>query len=559
MKLFNLMQTAYENFDGTVNKYLSKVFSSVGYGNNYTQIFKLIYEGVKGVMQNAMFYIEDALAEQNIFTATRKKSVYSLAKISGYEPFYGCSASGTIIGKLIRGVNLENNTSKIFIKNNTVITCKESRVNYIIELKSDKYVIDLNKPLVNHEFKVIEGGYFTNYFSAKGDDFERVSIESKALFDRNYVKVFVNNVPYEICDCIYDMTEKSLECVLTVGYENSFDIIFGNDSFGKRLNEGDNVKVVWLSHTGVKGNIYSNSNNKFVFASGGFDSLGNRIDLNKFIKLSMQNCISGGLNDDSIDIIKNMVGYNSRSLVLASENNFKFFFKRFSFVGRVNCWSEENSMYMIVSCLSNVLNDANSIDEYKRIKTKDLFLNYEQKEQIITTLSNSNKTFAGVSLKFIDPIIRRYSIICFVKIDDIYNKENIKTNIEETLIQYFINLPDGIQRIYKSDLIMKVLNNCSNVESFDLMFVSELAEQTFKDGYFEKPQLKLANNTFHESKVKVFYEKDSTPGIDEYGNIELYSKREIPILQGGFKYYPNKDANDTNTSVSIETIQYIFI
>jgi hypothetical protein len=246
-------------------------------------------------------------------------------------------------------------------------------------------------------------------------------------------------------------------------------------------------------------------------------------------------------------------------LVLASENNFKFFFKRFSFVGRVNCWSEENSMYMIVSCLSNVLNEANSIDEYKRIKTKDLFLNYEQKEQIITTLSNSNKTFAGVSLKFIDPIIRRYSIICFVKIDDIYNKENIKTNIEETLIQYFINLPDGIQRIYKSDLIMKVLNNCSNVESFDLMFVSELAEQTFKDGYFEKPQLKLANNTFHESKVKVFYEKDSTPGIDEYGNIELYSKREIPILQGGFKYYPNKDANDTNTSVSIETIQYIFI
>lgn len=553
------MQTAYNNFDETVNKYLNKVFNSIGFSSGHTQIFKIIYDGVKGVMQNAMFYIEDALAEQNIFTATRKKSVYSLAKISGYEPFYGCAASGTILCKVLRGVNLDNNTSKIFIKNNSIITCSENKINYILELKSDKYVIDLSKPLVNHEFKIVEGGYFSNFFSARGVDFEKISVESKGLFDRNYVKVFVNNKEFNVLECIYDMTENSEECVLTIGYDNNFDIIFGNGSFGKKLNEGDNIKIVWLGHSGKKGNILSNKNASFHFATPGFDMLGNRVDLSNYVKLSMQNCISGGVDDDSIDIIKNMIGYNSRSLVLASENNFKLFFKRFSFVGKVNCWSEENSMYMIVSCLTNALNDANSIEEYKKIKLNELYLNYEQKEQIITTLSNSNKTFAGVSLKFIDPIIRRYSIICFLKLSDIYNKEKTKIDIEDTLIQYFINLPDNVQKIYKSDIITTVLSKCSNIESFDIMFISELAEQTFKNGYFEKPQLKLANNTFHETKVKVFYEKDSQPGIDDYGNIELYSKREIPILQGGFKYYPNKELYDTNTELSIETVQYIFI
>ena len=59
-----------------------------------------IFDGIKGVMQNIMFYIEDALTEQNIYTATRKKSIYSLAKISGFEANYGNAAGGVLIAKL---------------------------------------------------------------------------------------------------------------------------------------------------------------------------------------------------------------------------------------------------------------------------------------------------------------------------------------------------------------------------------------------------------------------------------------------------------------------------
>ena len=97
MKLFNLMETAYNNFDNTVSNYLSKVMNTLGMNGSHSQVFKMIYDGIKGVMQNAMFYIEDALNEQNIFTATRKTSIYSLAKMSGYEPFYGSCASGTLM------------------------------------------------------------------------------------------------------------------------------------------------------------------------------------------------------------------------------------------------------------------------------------------------------------------------------------------------------------------------------------------------------------------------------------------------------------------------------
>ena len=100
MKLFNIMDTSFEKFDETVRRYLQKTFNNIGLEYTHHQLFGVIFDGVKGVMENMMFYIEDALTEQNIFTATRKKSVYSLAKVSGYEAYYGAASSGTLIGKM---------------------------------------------------------------------------------------------------------------------------------------------------------------------------------------------------------------------------------------------------------------------------------------------------------------------------------------------------------------------------------------------------------------------------------------------------------------------------
>jgi hypothetical protein len=72
MKLFKINETSFDNFDATVRNYLSKTLGAVGKQFSNSQIFGAIFEGIKGVMQNAMFYIEDALTEQNIFTAYRK-------------------------------------------------------------------------------------------------------------------------------------------------------------------------------------------------------------------------------------------------------------------------------------------------------------------------------------------------------------------------------------------------------------------------------------------------------------------------------------------------------
>ena len=74
MNLFKKIETMFNNYDMTIRSYLSKTFANLGLQYTHSQIFGVIFDGVKGVMQNALFYIEDALNEQNIFKATRKQS-----------------------------------------------------------------------------------------------------------------------------------------------------------------------------------------------------------------------------------------------------------------------------------------------------------------------------------------------------------------------------------------------------------------------------------------------------------------------------------------------------
>ena len=180
MKLFKINETSFDNFDATVRNYLSKTLGAVGKQFSNSQIFGAIFEGIKGVMQNAMFYIEDALTEQNIFTAYRKSSIYSLAKVSGYEPNYGSAASGliNIELKLTNSYVVESNkvningqiidTNKLYIRNGTRIANNTTGLPYTIVLPTDYVVIDLTKPLMTTQLKIVQGVKKSSYYTAKG-------------------------------------------------------------------------------------------------------------------------------------------------------------------------------------------------------------------------------------------------------------------------------------------------------------------------------------------------------------------------------------------------------
>jgi len=563
MKLFNIQQTTFDNFDDTIKSYLSKALGSNGNQFSKTNIFSIIFDGIKGVMQNAMFYIEDALTEQNIKTAFRKQSVYSLAKTSGYDPYYGAAAVGTIFASYTVNNGLVSGASKIYINDGTVIRNSITGVNYVISIPTGHYVVDLANPITKHQFKIVQGSWNTAQFSATGEALEAFHITAGAMYDRDYLTVTVDGKQYTQAACLYDMKPGGNEYVVSTGYDNTFDIIFGNDNFGTQLKNGQTVIVKYITHLGESGNIYKNAEPLFKFASTCYDSFGNDVNPNDYIKLSMDSQISGGTNSDTIENVKMMVGYNSRSLVIASPENFKLFLSRFSFIGHNNIWTNPNSLNVIISCLANYKHQLNNYSDYLNIKDSDILLSEEQKSMIIDTFANSNKTFAGINIKFMDPKIYKYAAICYIKIDSPYNKESVKESVKEILSNMFVNMDDNVLFIPKSDVIKTVLDNNSSIVSFDISFISESNETAYRNGYYYKYELRHINNSEEYMPVKYMYDSSKALGLDDYGNIVVDTEMDVPLLHGGFKYYPDKSKQysigETEDILMEDAIQFFFI
>jgi hypothetical protein len=147
-----------------------------------------------------------------------------------------------------------------------------------------------------------------------------------------------------------------------------------------------------------------------------------------------------------------------------------------------------------------------------------------------------------------------------VKIDNVYNKETVKSQIRTALASYFINTTNNTQFIAKSTLVTQCLNASSNIVALDMDIISNVAEETYYNGYYNRYELIMVNETYEYTVKKIMYERDNTPGLDNYGNISLDSKLEIPFLSGGFKYYPNKESYDKKTSFSVvDPVQIVFI
>ena len=560
MKLFNLTETNFENFDNTISNYLNKVFVGLGLQNSKYQLFTIIFNGIKGIMQNIMVYIEDAFTEQNIETAVRQKSIYSLAKLSGYEPYYGSAATGILKASLISNTNLSQEMKKIYIDNHSIVQCVNNNLNYLLYLQTDRYVFDIEKPLVDYDLRIVQGFFKESNYTSHGEELETIHLTINGMFDKNYIKVFVNNKEWQPVSNLYDMTENGEEYIISIGFDNELDITFGNGIYGKLLNNGDNIKVEYIVHNGIIGNISNLSEIKFEFVSTGTDFNGNQVDLNNYINLKLENFVSGGTNSDTIYDVKKMIGYNSRSNVLASIDNYILFLKHFSFLGNFNVWAEDNSNTLIINAITNVLNNITDINEYKNIDDKQLVLSEDQKANIMTVLEQSSNTFAGVNINFLDPIIYKYAIIYYIQPEDPFYKDIIKNNLEIYTLEYFSKYNFNVTFIAKSDILKYILDNVQHIKSINLEIISAANEDAYgnADHSYYKYQTYVYNNKVSYKKVKYFYENGLHLGLDEVGNISLNNNIYIPLLQGNFKYYPNK-SNGDYSDITVDAVNVIFI
>jgi hypothetical protein len=550
MKLFSLLETQYNAFIDNVHNYLSKVLSSnnVSFGSN--TIFGQIITVVGNAMQNIMLYIEDSLVEQNKYTAQRKKSIYGLAALSGYEPNLGKAATAAIKLNMTPNNILYSDKMafNIILNNNEVLTCTQNGLKYNIVLSQEGVLLS-SSDAFNKYFSVVQGMFETQRFISTGGQYYTINFKYVGNIDTDYMTVKVNNEVWEYAASIYDMTSGAKQYTFKTAIGGGIDLIFGNEAHGRALKANDIVEVTYLIHDGEAGNLNPNVETFFVFDNNLKDTNGETYDGNALFSITFaeHDPVTSGSDSETIEHVRQMIGFNSRSLVLASPDNYKVLINRFGFCGYNRTWSDPNSLVVNSLIMKNFKSKVGSGKEYFNLTEDDFKLTELQKNSVYTYIKNSGGQLAATKYNIFDPILCKYAMYVYIKLkSDKFNKDLIRNKIQHVVGSFFADIESDMF-IPKSDIIHMLKTNVDGIDGVDVYFLSQRNEEALYKGQYTEETYEINNLTGQYIRkvenVKLYPGENPNLGLDNHGNIYLKSDSHFPVLMGNWTY-KNKDGDE---------------
>lgn len=547
MKIFNLLDVRYTNFVSRVKNYLSKTLTDFGsnYGSN--TVFGQIINVVTSAVQNTNLYIEDSLVEQNKYTAQRKKSIYSLAQLAGYNPSLGKAA-----GAQIKLTYIPTNTQKLnlIINNHQKLTSTQNGLTYNIILPQEAIVVNVDQDNSSKFLYIVEGTFETQTYTVDGGQLYTINVPFTGDADIDYLEVKVNDEIWERVDSLYDMSTNSKQYVAKTSLLKGFDIVFGNEEFGKPLKEGDDVIITYLSHNGELGNLDLSVETYFTFDDPLQDISGEQVDGNNIfnITLATNDYATSGTNSESKEQVKEMIGLNTRSLVLSTPQSYKNLINKFSFCGYNRTWSEPGSLIVNSLIMRNYKQLLQTGQDYFKLSEDQFKLTKAQKESIQNFINRSNNQLAGVVYNIYDPIICKYAMYLYVKLKAVnYDRNYIENQIRTLIGDFFANITSDIF-ISKSDIVHMLKSKIDTIDSVDVYILSERNETAMiKNQYVDdKITYNIAKGTYEKKTETVYLYEQENPnlGLDVHGNIYLDNDMQFPVLMGNWHYISSKDFNN---------------
>lgn len=544
MKLFSLIQLQFSKFYDGVRQSLSNMLSSYKENFGSNTIFGQLVNVLGSVTQNILSYVEDSMTEQNKYTAQRKRSIYNLASISGYEPSMG-KATTAVIALSWKPNNTGSNA--VVIPNHTRLMNSQTGLAYNIVLPQEAIVLSLNTDNSTKYLTIVEGTFQTQSFVSKGGKMYSENIRFSGDADLDFLEVTVNNEKWERVDSVYDMDPEAKQFVARTSLKSGFDLVFGNSQHGRALRDRDLVKVTYLLHNGEMGNIPNDSESIFTFNDTLRDVNGEEVQGNSIFNIELQSrdTINSGVFSDSIEFVRSMIGMNSRALVLADAKNYNKIFNKFSFIGYNRVWTEEGSMIVNSLIMRNYKSYMNNGKNYFDLHEDDFKLSADQKRSIYNAIAASGEQLAGVVFNIFDPEIVRYAAYIYVKMKDgDWDKAHVEDTIKEKVGAFFADIKSDIF-VPKSDLIHMLKTEIEAIDGVDIYFMSQLNEEAMINHYYTQKKYEYnpatGNYSITASNVYLYGDENTGLGLDSHGNILLDNNDQFPVLMGGWRYKNQAD------------------
>lgn len=553
-----------EIFNST-REYLSKTYSQRGDIFSPASPFGQILKVMQTYLQMILLYIEDSLVEMNILTASKEKSIFGFARLTGHNPTRAISAQGTIKIKWLPS-SIDLNASYISILDKTKLICENNDLPYFISLGNALEKIDISKSDNGFiELLIIQGELEDQLRKGTGKELQSFNIQAKKPIDHNNVRVYLNGEPLEIVDSLYDTTKGQKCCIVKTGIYGGIDIYFGNNDFGIIPEEGANILVEYVLSDGFSGNLFSKSNTiNFKWDDPAVSNVSEEVDLNDFMGIYLESPILLGADSESMELTSLIAPKNSRSFVLANPDNYVHFLSRFnySYIDAYTTYDDEyidddNIVYLFI--VPDIKKRLSQNTDYFSTNLDNFHLIDSEKIALKSFINKSGRQIISTELSIVDPILTKYVINIFLRVFDTIDQKTIYNNVVNKVTEYLLNVVRR-DKIPKSDLIA-IIEDVKGVDSVNLSFVSEKNEKAINDGFYIKRSEVFDQirglRTIQEEKVTIQAGSDPNLGLDEFGDVKI-GLNELPIFRGGWYDRFNNYYEDGLSESQFSSLNIVF-
>jgi len=329
-----------------------------------------------------LFYIEDAITELNINTASRPASVKGIAAITGHNPSRAMAARGTLrLTYNGEKINMYGNT--VTIPNYTQLTSVTNGLIYTIVLPGEEIRLDLTSITNYIDVNVMQGKLEYQQATGTGDPLQSYNFQNKkgAGIDNYFVNVYVDGKRWETRPSILDMGFNEESVLVKTGQTGGIDIFFGTGYNGQPPRMGATILVEYLLTDGEPGNIKSpatESEASWKFVTQGYSLNGEDIDLNKILKVSIKNDILFGTLEEPLYLTRLLAPHMSRSFTLANADNYIYFLRKLN-------------MFTIVDAIPGfaTFEDKYALDKYNQAKDNYEIVSEQYRALLSTVGANS--------------------------------------------------------------------------------------------------------------------------------------------------------------------------
>ena len=346
LKFLSTLRTTATQIKDDARVYISRIYGRAGTLFTEASPFAQILSVMSEIQELILFYLEDAIVEQNIYTAQHVESIYGMSRLTGHDATRGFAATGEIEFRWKPGVDFDKiSGSGITIDSRAELKFDLNGLTYTLLTDKDRFRLEKSNN-TKISTAIIQGKFQTQSFTGDGEPLQSVNVQTAGLSDHSKITVSVNGEVWTKQESLYDLHRNEKAYLVKTGISGGLDVYFGNTAFGMRPPVGSKIEVEYVVHDGKKGNIDDSNDLTLKWMAQGEDSVGEQHDLNNFLDITVTSSPKMGTDRESTQFTKIMTPLASKSFVLATPDNYEYFLSRYGIFSYLDAYNTTEDQYL---------------------------------------------------------------------------------------------------------------------------------------------------------------------------------------------------------------------